>query len=64
MIARCVSHALSAPFAASFALKSEKKSAHGHDIHSTTFSPDGKTIESGSDDKTTKVRSTGESLQL
>ena len=33
----------------------EKKSAHSKDINSVAFSPDGKSIVSGSDDKTLKV---------
>ena len=36
-------------------LKAEKQSAHSDYVRSVAFSPDGKTIVSGSDDKTTKV---------
>ena len=41
-------------------LKSEKTSAHSDYINSVAFSPDGKTIVSGSDDKTIKVWDSGE----
>ena len=41
--------------AASLELKAKKKSAHSHHVISVTFSPDGKTIVSGSADKTLKV---------
>ena len=41
--------------AASLELKAEKQSAHSYSINSVAFSPDGKTIVSGSDDKTLKV---------
>ena len=48
---------LSAPTlaAASLELKAEKKKAHSRSVNSVAFSPDGKTIVSGSDDKTLKV---------
>ena len=36
-------------------LKVEKQSAHSRPINSVAFSPDGKTIVSGSNDKTIKV---------
>ena len=36
-------------------LKSEKSNAHSDFIRSVAFSPDGKTIVSGSDDKSIKV---------
>ena len=36
-------------------LKAEKQSAHSDYVFSVAFSPDGKTIVSGSDDKTLKV---------
>ena len=41
--------------AASLELKAEKQSAHSDWVRSVAFSPDGKTIVSGSDDKTLKV---------
>ena len=41
--------------AASLELKAEKQSAHSDYVNSVAFSPDGKTIVSGSDDKTIKV---------
>ena len=41
--------------AASLELKAEKQSAHSGLVKSVAFSPDGKTIVSGSDDKTLKV---------
>ena len=41
--------------AATLELKAEKPSAHSDWIRSVAFSPDGKTIVSGSDDKTIKV---------
>ena len=52
---------LSAPTlaAASLELKAEKQSAHSGVVHSVAFSPDGKTIVSGSDDKTLKVWDAG-----
>ena len=40
-------------------LKSEKTNAHSNTITSVAFSPDGKTIVSGSDDKTIKVWDSG-----
>ena len=40
---------------ASLELKAEKQSAHSGWVCSVAFSPDGKTIVSGSDDKTIKV---------
>ena len=46
--------------AASLTLMSEKTNAHSRDINSVAFSPDGKTIVSGSDDKTLKVWNSGE----
>jgi WD40 repeat protein len=49
------SDALSVRLAASLELKTEKQNAHSDWIKSVAFSPDGKTIVSGSDDKTIKV---------
>ena len=45
--------------AASLELKAEKQSAHSGDVTSVAFSPDGKTIVSGSCDKTIKVWDAG-----
>ena len=45
--------------AASLELKAEKQSAHSGNIWSVAFSPDGKTIVSGSSDKTLKVWDAG-----
>ena len=54
---------LSAPTlaAASLELKAEKQSAHSNYVLSVAFSPDGKTIVSGSADKTLKVWDAGTS---
>ena len=54
---------LSAPTlaAASLELKAEKQSAHSGEVNSVAFSPDGKTIVSGSADKTLKVWDAGTS---
>ena len=54
---------LSAPTlsAASLELKAEKENAHSDYVRSVAFSPDGKTIVSGSDDKTLKVWDAGAS---
>ena len=40
-------------------LKAEKQSAHSNCVSSVAFSPDGKTIVSGSTDKTIKVWDAG-----
>ena len=45
-------------------LKAEKQSAHSDLVRSVAFSPDGKTIVSGSNDKTLKVWDAGASLPL
>ena len=52
---------LSAPTlaAASLELKGEKQSAHSDAVLSVGFSPDGKTIVSGSSDQTLKVWDAG-----
>ena len=52
---------LSAPtlVAASLELKAENENAHSDCINSVAFSPDGKTIVSGSDDETLKVWDAG-----
>ena len=47
--------------AASLELKAEKKSAHSSFVFSVAFSPDGKTIVSGSADQTLKVWDAGAS---
>ena len=47
--------------AASLELKAEKKSAHSDLVFSVAFSPDGKTIVSGSRDETIKVWDAGAS---
>ena len=49
------------PAAASLELKAEKQSAHSSYMYSVAFSPDGKTIVSGSADKTLKVWDAGTS---
>ena len=45
--------------AASLELKAEKQNAHSSGVTSVAFSPDGKTIVSGSKDKTLKVWDAG-----
>ena len=47
------------PAAASLELKAEKQSAHSNAVLSVAFSPDGKTIVSGSADQTLKVWDAG-----
>jgi WD40 repeat protein len=47
--------------AASLELKAEKQSAHSDYVRSVAFSPDGKTIVSGSNDETIKVWDSGTS---
>ena len=44
---------------ASLDLKAEKQDAHSDIVRSVAFSPDGKTIVSGSNDKTLKVWDAG-----
>jgi WD40 repeat protein len=44
---------------ASLELKAEKQSAHSERVYSVAFSPDNKTIVSGSRDKTIKVWDAG-----
>ena len=48
------------PLAATLELVTEKKNAHSDMIFSVAFSPDGKTIVSGSADQTLKVWNSGE----
>ena len=50
--------------AASLELKAEKQSAHSDFVRSVAFSPDGKTIVSGSGDKTLKVWDAGTPSRL
>ena len=70
LIALNLSPKLTAPLpaAASLELKAEKQSAHSDWVNSMVnswaLSPDGKTIVSGSDDKTLKVWDAGASLPL
>ena len=47
--------------AASLELKAEEQSAHSGEVMSVAFSPDGKTIVSGSFDQTLKVWDAGAS---
>ena len=48
--------------AATLELKTEKTKAHGSDINSVAFSPDGTKIVSASDDETIKVWDAGANL--
>ena len=50
--------------AASLELKAENENAHSECINSVAFSPDGKTIVSGSDDQTLKVWDAGASALI
>ena len=45
--------------AATLELMGEKENAHGNFVNSVAFSPDGKTIVSGSEDQTIKVWDAG-----
>ena len=47
------------PAAASLELKAQKQSAHSKEVYSVAFSPDGKTILSGSGDESIKVWDSG-----
>ena len=58
------SDALSDCFSGTLELKASKESAHSLPITSIAFAPDGKTIVSGSSDKTIKVWDAGEPFQL
>ena len=49
--------------AASLELKAEKQSAHGDYVTSVAFSPDGKSIVSGSEDEALKVWDAGNTLK-
>ena len=55
---------LLACFSGTLELKAIKESAHSDYVRSVAFSPDGKTIVSGSDDKTIKVWDAGQPFQL
>ena len=51
-------------FSSTLELKSSKENAHSHWVMSVAFSPDGKTIVSGSRDQTIKVWDAGEPFHL
>ena len=54
------SDALLACFSDTLELKATKESAHNNYVMSVAFSPDGKTVVSGSSDQTIKVWDAGE----
>ena len=58
------SDALLACLSDTLELKASKESAHNHYVMSVAFSPDGKTIVSGSADKTIKVWDAGQPFHL
>ena len=64
MCAFRASDAPSPPVSGTLELKVSKENAHSGTINSVAFSPDGKTIVSGSRDKTIKVWDAGEPFQL
>ena len=54
----------STPFSGTLELKASQESAHSGSVFSVAFSPDGKTIVSGSNDKTIKVWDAGQPFHL